>query len=152
MNETPDPNALPPRPDTWGGAGLRRSSGKRVLLVIGAVVSVLVLLFGILVAWPNRWIIQKYTDKGPHSITYEVTGDGTNATVRYVDADGQVVTQGVLLPWSETITTQTGTPLELQAGQEGGGKITCRLEWEGHTFVFRTSYGSSPTCGVNGPA
>ena len=151
MSGDPNPSSPPPRPDPPAPAP-KKSSTARVLLIVGAVLLLLVVVFVVFVVWPNRWIVQKYTDEGPHTITYEVTGDGGTATVRFTGADGQAVTQTVDLPWNESFTAQTGMPLELQAGQDTDGTISCRIKWEGHTFVFRTSFGSSPTCSVGGPA
>jgi MmpS family membrane protein len=93
------------------------------------------------IAYANRWFISYLTSTSPHSITYQVTGQG-DAEVTYAAADGGH-TISTTLPWEITITVPDGTPLSVAAaGQGTGGSATCRIKWEGHTITVETGFGS----------
>jgi hypothetical protein len=101
----------------------------------------------------NRWFWLKAFAKGPHTITYQVTGNGESATVTYTTPQGQTARQDVVIPWETSFDVASGTPVEMRAVSGGDGSITCRIKWEGHTIWVATNYGGHPpTCEAHATA
>lgn len=77
-----------------------------------------------------------------NTITYEVTGTGTNASVSYSPPDGGMAQEDVTLPWSKDFDAEIGDVLSLTAstGTETA-EITCTIKVNGEVFKTVTSSG-----------
>jgi hypothetical protein len=140
--------APPPRPDQAAPVRHRR---RRVWIVLGSIFAAIVMAVLIVALLPsNRWFWSKAVEKGPHSITYEVTGSMSSATVTYETTEGQEVQKEVPLPWDFSFSAAPGTDVKLSATSSEDGTIACRIKWEGHTFSFDEEIGSSRSCGTDG--
>lgn len=112
----------------------------KAALVIGAALLVGVVVLAVLPS--HRWFWSKMFERGPHTITYQVTGDAPSATVTYLDASGKPVNQDVALPWEMSFIAEAGAPLEVEAISATEDSITCRVKWEGHTVSFQVGVGT----------
>jgi len=140
-------DGLPPPPTGNGPARTRLPRVVRIILIFGAV---LVIGLAVVAALPsNRWFWSMLFARGPHRMTYEVTGSARSASVQYVTADGRVVLGDVPLPWDLSFVAETGTRLQLRAVADDDGSVTCRIKWEGHTRnVDAQIVGSPASCSV----
>jgi Mycobacterium membrane protein len=140
-------DGLPPPPTGNAPARTRLPRVVRIILILGAV---LVIGLAIIAALPsNRWFWSMLLAKGPHQMTYEVTGSARSASVRYLTADGRVVVGDVPLPWDLSFVADTGARLQLQAVADDDGSVTCRIKWEGHSRNVDAEVGGSPSsCSV----
>ena len=136
MQQPPPPPPAPAAPPARRGL----PKGLKLLFVLLAVFFVLT---GV-IAYANRWFISYVTSTSPHAITYQVTGSGT-AQVAYRTPEG-TTTDTVSLPWEVTLTVPDGSTLSIAATGSGGGFLTCRIKWEGHTIGLDTESANPPAC------
>jgi hypothetical protein len=132
----------PPPPPTPATPPARRGLPKGLKLLFVLLGVFLVMTAGI--AYANRWFLSYLTSTSPHAITYQVTGSGT-ARVAYETPEGTVM-DTVSLPWEVTVTVPDGSALSVTATGSGGGLLTCRIKWEGHTIGIDAESASPPTC------
>jgi hypothetical protein len=136
MQQPPPPPAAPTAPPARHGL----PKGLKLLFVLLGVLLVMTAGF----AYANRWFISYVTSTGPHAITYQVTGSGS-AKVAYQTPEGTRM-DSVSLPWEVTLTVPDGSALSIAATGSGGGFLTCRIKWEGHTIGLDAESASPPTC------
>jgi hypothetical protein len=68
----------------------------------------------------------------PKVVTYEIYGDGTTATINYLDLNAQPQkAKDVALPWSLTLTTTAPAASPNIVAQGDGDSISCRITVDG---------------------
>lgn len=77
-----------------------------------------------------------------NTVTYEVTGTGTNASVTYTPPSGGMAQEDITLPWSKDFDADIGDFLTINAstGMETA-EITCTIKVNGEVFKTVTSSG-----------
>ena len=121
-----------------------------VLLVIVLVVVVAVFVvarfrgfFGqTVLTKPGAGLVNDPAPFNPKVVKYEIFGDGSVATINYLDLDAQP--QKALnapLPWQLTLTTTAPAASPNIIAQSDGGTISCRISVDGVIKDERTTDG-----------
>ena len=91
---------------------------------------------------PGAGLVNDPEPFNPKVVKYEIFGDGSLATINYLDLDAQP--QKALnapLPWELTLTTTAPAASPNIIAQSDGGSISCRITVDGVIKDERTSNG-----------
>jgi Mycobacterium membrane protein len=91
---------------------------------------------------PGAGLVNDPEPFNPKVVKYEIFGDGSVATINYLDLDAQP--QKALnapLPWELTLTTTAPAASPNIIAQSDGGSITCRITVDGVIKDERTTDG-----------
>lgn len=121
-----------------------------VVLVILLVVAIAVFVVGrfrgffghTVLTKPGAGLVNDPEPFNPKVVKYEIFGDGSVATINYLDLDAQP--QKALnapLPWSLTLTTTAPAASPNIIAQSDGGTISCRISVDGVVKDERTTTG-----------
>jgi len=121
-----------------------------VVLVILLVVAIAVFVVGrfrgffghTVLTKPGAGLVNDPEPFNPKVVKYEIRGDGSVATINYLDLDAQP--QKALnapLPWSLTLTTTAPAASPNIIAQSDGNSISCRITVDGVVKDERTTDG-----------
>lgn len=89
----------------------------------------------------------------PRSVTYEVSGTATRASLTYQNASGGTEQADVSVPWKKTISVKAGTFLYLSVqNNTSSGSITCKIMVDKKQFKISTSSGAYKIASCDGLA
>jgi hypothetical protein len=91
---------------------------------------------------PGAGLVNDPEPFNPKVVKYEIFGDGSTATINYLDLDAQP--QKALnapLPWELTLTTTAPASSPNIIAQSDGNSITCRITVDGVVKDERTTDG-----------
>ncbi len=81
---------------------------------------------------PGAGLVNDPAPFNPKVVTYEIYGDGTTATINYLDLNAQPQkAKDVALPWSLTLTTTAPAASPNIVAQGDGDSISCRITVDG---------------------
>ena len=91
---------------------------------------------------PGAGLVNDPEPFNPKEVKYEIFGNGSQATINYLDLDAQPQkAQNAPLPWSLTLTTTAPAASPNIIAQGDGDTITCRITVDGVVKDERTSDG-----------
>jgi hypothetical protein len=91
---------------------------------------------------PGAGLVNDPEPFNPKEVKYEIFGNGTVATINYLDLDAQPQkAENVALPWSLTLTTTAPAASPNIVAQSDGGSISCRITVDGVVKDERTTDG-----------
>ncbi len=91
---------------------------------------------------PGAGLVNDPAPFNPKVVKYEIFGDGSAATINYLDLDAQPQKAlGASLPWELTLTTTAPAASPNIIAQSDGGSITCRITVDGVIKDERTTDG-----------
>ncbi len=81
---------------------------------------------------PGAGLVNDPEPFNPKEVKYEIFGNGTVATINYLDLDAQPQKAvNVALPWSLNLTTTAPAASPNIVAQSDGGSISCRITVDG---------------------
>jgi hypothetical protein len=91
---------------------------------------------------PGAGLVNDPEPFNPKVVKYEIHGDGTVATINYLDLDAQPQKAlNASLPWSLTLTTTAPAASPNIIAQSDGNSISCRITVDGVVKDERTTDG-----------
>jgi hypothetical protein len=91
---------------------------------------------------PGAGLVNDPEPFNPKEVKYEIFGNGSRATINYLDLDAQPQkAQNAPLPWSLTLTTTAPAASPNIIAQGDGDTITCRITVDGVVKDERTTDG-----------
>jgi hypothetical protein len=91
---------------------------------------------------PGAGLVNDPEPFNPKEVKYEIFGNGSQATINYLDLDAQPQkAQNVALPWTLTLTTTAPAASPNIVAQSDGDSITCRITVDGVVKDERTTDG-----------
>jgi hypothetical protein len=91
---------------------------------------------------PGAGLVNDPEPFNPKEVKYEIFGNGSQATINYLDLDAQPQkAQNTALPWTLTLTTTAPAASPNIVAQSDGDSITCRITVDGVVKDERTTDG-----------
>jgi len=91
---------------------------------------------------PGAGLVNDPEPFNPKEVKYEIYGNGTVATINYLDLDAQPQkAENVALPWTLDLTTTAPAASPNIVAQSDGGSISCRITVDGVIKDERTTDG-----------
>ena len=91
---------------------------------------------------PGAGLVNDPEPFNPKEVKYEIYGNGTVATINYLDLDAQPQkAENVALPWTLDLTTTAPAASPNIVAQSDGGSISCRITVDGVVKDERTTDG-----------
>jgi MmpS family membrane protein len=91
---------------------------------------------------PGAGLVNDPEPFNPKVVKYEIFGDGSAATINYLDLDAQPQKAlNATLPWELTLTTTAPAASPNIIAQSDGGTISCRISVDGVIKDERTTDG-----------
>src|ERR1700754_780601 len=117
-----------------------------ILLVVGIAIFVVDRFRGFfgqtVLTKPGAGLVNDPEPFNPKVVKYEIFGNGSVATINYLDLDAQPQrARNTSLPWELTLTTTAPAASPNIIAQSDGSSITCRLTVDGVVKDERTSDG-----------
>ena len=117
-----------------------------ILLVVGIAIFVVDRFRGFfgqtVLTKPGAGLVNDPEPFNPKVVKYEIYGNGSVATINYLDLDAQPQrARNTSLPWELTLTTTAPAASPNIIAQSDGSSITCRITVDGVLKDERTSDG-----------
>ncbi|HKP41346.1 MmpS family transport accessory protein [Mycobacterium sp.] len=91
---------------------------------------------------PGAGLVNDPEPFNPKEVKYEIFGNGSQATINYLDLDAQPQKAvNTALPWTLTLTTTAPAASPNIVAQSDGDSITCRITVDGVVKDERTTDG-----------
>ena len=91
---------------------------------------------------PGAGLVNDPEPFNPKEVKYEIFGNGSEATINYLDLDAQPQKAlNTALPWTLTLTTTAPAASPNIVAQSDGDSITCRITVDGVVKDERTTDG-----------
>jgi hypothetical protein len=91
---------------------------------------------------PGAGLVNDPEPFNPKEVKYEIFGNGSQATINYLDLDAQPQkAEKTALPWTLTLTTTAPAASPNIVAQSDGDSITCRITVDGVVKDERTTDG-----------
>ena len=91
---------------------------------------------------PGAGLVNDPAPFNPKVVKYEIFGDGSMATINYLDLDAQPQkAENAPLPWALTLTTTAPAASPNIVAQSDGNSISCRITVDGVVKDERSSDG-----------
>jgi hypothetical protein len=91
---------------------------------------------------PGAGLVNDPEPFNPKEVKYEIFGNGSQATINYLDLDAQPQkAENTALPWTLTLTTTAPAASPNIVAQSDGDSITCRITVDGVVKDERTTDG-----------